>query len=264
MELETFRNVGARVITDVSAWVSQVALDMEFVESAEDVKKLGWALARAVAPLCDSMSLVPWPEKYASTTDVVADLLIDISIWSRQARTETELGSISDHLDTARNLATRSVELEQSFADIELLPVIAVSEILDFAITVPSGWNVVSDGLDLRVIPTFSTQLALLETGNEQYESPLAELRVRAIRRVSGSDVERWIATGELLLPGYRLESSTANGSTKLVSDIDGIRASVDILAGETQVYFVQTVCSTADVLCLEFVERLPSVVDYQ
>jgi len=264
IELAVFRGVAARVISDAYRWTDQVAVDLVSVESAQDINELGWALARVAAPWCDAMSLAPWPQQYESSTTPVADFLVDLSVWARQARTEADPSTISVYTARLDDLVTRVSELKTSFSDIEILPVTTGSSTLGFFLPAPEGWHVVKIGLDLRMIANYETQVAILRSTDERDDLPLAGLRMRMLRRVPGSDINQWTKNGELFFPGYVADTQADEGSITLSIDIEGLRAKVEILAVDERIYYVQTICPATDATCIEFAEKLSTVAEYR
>ena len=264
IQIAVFRGVAARVVSDADLWARQVASDMESARSIQEARKLGWVLARVVAPMCSAMSIAPWPEKYESFTTEVEGLLVDLSLWGRGLLLEEQSVSIDIYRSQIQSISNRAAELVDSFSDVEILSFTTGSDALGFFLPIPVGWHTTKIDSEFRVTADYDSQLALLESTDERTFSALAGMRVRALRRVPDSSESQWITNGELLFPGYQLEKVDDGEVLRLTFEIDGARAAVDILVGEKQIYYVQTVCSDTDRTCLEFAESIRGIADFR
>lgn len=263
IELSVFRAVGARVVRDVAQWTHQISLDMESVDDVDDARKLGWLLARVVSPLCDTMSLAPWPEEYESVTSGVADILIDVSTFGRTVGVLDNPEALHEAKLEVVELAERAGRLRPDFDDLTSVSVTTGSEALDFSVAVPADWHVTSIGLEFRLFGGYDAQLSLLESADGRDEPPLAGLRVRAIRRVPNSNSEVWTTNGLLLFPGYDLASTWGAGRIRLSSEVQGAELGVQIIPGTDWIYYVQSACSANDQSCIDYVESVSEIGEF-
>jgi hypothetical protein len=109
----------------------------------------------------------------------------------------------------------------------------------------------------------FESQLALYSSSAGQATDLRAGVVVRALRHVPGSTESQWITNGELLFPGFRLDEKAAEG-IRLVLSIEGLRGQVEIVATDEQIYYVRSICSDGDSVCIEFADEIYEISDYR
>ena len=263
LELAVFSGVAHRVIEDIANWTDQIEIDAEWINSPDDVRELGWALATSVVRMCEAMRLAPWPEKYDSETAPVANLLMDLSILGREMVSSEQYESGSEYFLRIQSLVARIQELAKNFDGLQLTSVTTGSESIGFFVAVPSGWHVTKIIGGFRVVGDYESQLALISSSAEQATAETASVNVRALRNVPNSDESKWVTNGELLFPGYSLSESTTDGLT-LVSWMDGLMAKVQIRPIDSQIYYVQSVCSENDAVCIKFADEIFEKADYR